>query len=90
MSRLLPFLRPGRSRRRPRPPELLLFAGRSNPDLARWIAAQLGTSLGAIDFETFSNGEMYCRFEQSVRGGDVFLLRSCSPPVNYHLVEFLP
>jgi len=89
MSRLLPFLRPGRSRRRPRSPELLLFAGRSHPGLAARIARQLETPLGAIDFETFSNGETYCRFGQSVRGGDAFLLQSCSPPVNDHLVELL-
>jgi ribose-phosphate pyrophosphokinase len=88
--RALPsFFRARGLRRGPRRAELLLFAGRSNPDLAQRIAARLGTSLGAIDFETFSDGETYCRFGQSIRGADVFLLQSCSQPVNDHLVELL-
>lgn len=68
---------------------LLLFAGSSNPELAARMAARLGTRPGAIELETFANGETYCRFGESVRGADVFLVQSCSPPVNDHLVELL-
>lgn len=68
---------------------LLLFSGNSNPDLARRIADRLGTRLGAVELETFANGERYCRFDESIRGADVFLVQSCSPPVNDHLVELL-
>jgi ribose-phosphate pyrophosphokinase len=84
------LLRAGSRRgRRPRAPELLLFAGRSNPALAARVADRLGVPLGAIELETFSNGEVYCRFGDSIRGADVFLLQSCSPPVNDHLLELL-
>ena len=67
----------------------MLFSGRSNPVLAGAIAARLGIGLGAIELETFANDETYCRFSESVRGADVFLLQSCSPPVNDRLVELL-
>ena len=77
-------LRPGRAR-----PGWLLFAGRSNPTLAERIAEGLGTRCGPLELETFANGETYCRFGESVRGADVVLVQSCSPPVNDHLVELL-
>ena len=53
------------------------------------IADRLAVRLGRVEHETFSNGETYCRFGQSIRGADVFLVQSCSPPVNDHLVELL-
>jgi ribose-phosphate pyrophosphokinase len=68
---------------------LLLVAGSSHPELAERIAATLGTSLGAIELSVFANGESYCRFRESVRGADTFLIQSCSPPVNDRLVELL-
>jgi ribose-phosphate pyrophosphokinase len=67
----------------------LVFAGTSNPELAERIADRLGTRLGPVEHETFANGETYCRFGESIRGADVFLVQSCSPPVNDHLVELL-
>jgi ribose-phosphate pyrophosphokinase len=70
-------------------PEVRLFAGRSNPLLATAIAERLGMQLGAVELETFANGETFCRFAESVRGTDVFLVQSCSPPVNDHLMELL-
>jgi ribose-phosphate pyrophosphokinase len=74
---------------RPAPRSVRLFAGRSNPALASAVASRLGIGLGAVELETFANGETYCRFAESVRGSDVFLLQSCSPPVNDNLVELL-
>jgi ribose-phosphate pyrophosphokinase len=68
---------------------LLLFSGSSNPELAETIAGRLGTRCGAVELETFANGETYCRFGESIRGADVFLVQSCSSPVNDHLVELL-
>lgn len=68
---------------------LLLFSGRANPQLAREIAARLRVEVGGVELETFANGEPYCRFGESIRGGDVFLVQSCSRPVNDHLVELL-
>jgi ribose-phosphate pyrophosphokinase len=67
----------------------LVFAGTSNPELAGRIARRLRTPLGSVEQETFANGETYCRYGESIRGADVFLVQSCSPPVNDHLVELL-
>jgi ribose-phosphate pyrophosphokinase len=68
---------------------LLLFAGRSNPALAQRIASELGCELGGAELETFANGEVYCRYPESIRGADVFIVQTGSPPVNDHLVELL-
>jgi ribose-phosphate pyrophosphokinase len=54
---------------------LMLFSGRSNPDLAQRIAEQLGIELGHVKLKTFANGETYCRFEESVRGADMFIVQ---------------
>jgi ribose-phosphate pyrophosphokinase len=69
--------------------ELMLFSGRSNPALATEIARRLGIELGDVRLETFANGEVYCRYGMSVRGADVFIVQSGSPPVNDHVVELL-
>jgi ribose-phosphate pyrophosphokinase len=79
----------GRLRLPRRRRELRLFTGRSNPELAGLIADRLGVACGAVELETFANGETYCRFGESVRGVDVVLVQSCTPPVNDHLVELL-
>ena len=55
---------------------LALFTGSVNPDLAEKIANELGVSLGNVKLETFSNGEIYARYLESVRGADVFLIQS--------------
>ena len=61
---------------------LMLFSGRANPELAANIAAKLGVELGPVTLKTFSNGEVYCRFEESIRGADVFLIQpTCGNPV---------
>jgi ribose-phosphate pyrophosphokinase len=78
-----------RLRRRRQGRRLLLFSGSSHPELAERLAGRLGTRTGAVELETFANGESYCRLGESVRGADVFLVQSCSPPVNDHLVELL-
>ncbi|MFN8163667.1 MAG: ribose-phosphate pyrophosphokinase [Solirubrobacterales bacterium] len=59
----------------------MVFGGRANPPLAAAIAARLGVELGPIELKTFSNSEVYCRFETSVRGADVFLVQpTCGNP----------
>ncbi|GAA4557230.1 ribose-phosphate pyrophosphokinase [Pseudonocardia xishanensis] len=61
--------------------QLMLFSGRANPVLAGQIAGQLGVDLGPITLKTFSNDEMYCRFDESIRGADVFLVQPmCANP----------
>ncbi len=60
---------------------LMLFSGRANPDLAAKIADKLGVELGPVTLKTFSNGEVYCRFEESIRGADVFIIQpTCANP----------
>src|SRR6516165_6845566 len=54
---------------------LMLVSGRANPELAGRIASKLGVQLGGVDLKTFSNGEVYCRYEESVRGADVFIVQ---------------
>jgi ribose-phosphate pyrophosphokinase len=60
---------------------LMLFSGRANPELAARIAGKLDVDLGGVTLKTFSNGEVYCRYEESIRGADVFLVQStCGNP----------
>ncbi|MBV9423895.1 MAG: ribose-phosphate pyrophosphokinase [Solirubrobacterales bacterium] len=60
---------------------LMLVSGRANPGLAGRIAAKLGVELGAVTLKTFANGEVYCRYEESVRGADVFIVQpTCANP----------
>ena len=49
---------------------LMLFAGRGNEDLSAEIASCLGVALGDIVLTSFANGEIYCRYGESVRGAD--------------------
>src|SRR6202453_3637787 len=55
---------------------LMLFSGRANPALAVDIADKLGVELGPVTLKTFSNGEVYCRYDESIRGADVFIVQS--------------
>ncbi len=55
---------------------LMLFAGNSNPDLAQAVASKLGIELGVANLQQFPNGELHCRYEESIRGADVFILQS--------------
>ena len=57
---------------------LMLFAGRATPELGAKIAAKLGVELGPMTLKTFSNGEVYCRYGESIRGADVFIVQSTS------------
>jgi ribose-phosphate pyrophosphokinase len=60
---------------------LMLFSGRANPELASRIADKLGVDLGPVTLKTFSNGEVYCRYEESIRGADVFIIQpTCANP----------
>ena len=64
---------------------LMLFSGRANPELAAKIADKLGVDLGPVTLKTFSNGEVYCRYEESIRGADVFIVQpTCGNPVDGH------
>lgn len=68
---------------------LVLATGRSHPELARAVAAEIGTDLMEVDSRTFANGEIYARYTGSVRGSDAFILQSYGRPVNEWLMEQL-
>ena len=69
--------------------ELLLFSGRAHPELADRIARELGTGLVPAQARDFANGEIYVRFEQSVRGADCFVVQSHTAPINTWIMEQL-
>jgi ribose-phosphate pyrophosphokinase len=68
---------------------LMVFAGRSHPELAGKMAERLGVELGEIELTTFANGETYCRYCESIRGADVFLIQTGCAPVDQNLMELL-
>jgi len=74
---------------------LMLVAGRAHRELAAKIASKLQVELGDVTLKTFSNGEVYCRFGESVRGADVFIVQpTCGNPdegmsANDALIELL-
>jgi ribose-phosphate pyrophosphokinase len=67
---------------------LAIFAGRSNIALSRAIAESYGTKLGEVTIKSFSDGELYAKYEQSIRGEDVFLIQSTPPPGD-NIIELL-
>src|SRR5207244_8250707 len=68
---------------------LMVFSGRSHPALATAIAERLGLELGEIELETFPNGETYCRYCESIRGADLFLVQTGCEPVDRNVMELM-
>jgi ribose-phosphate pyrophosphokinase len=68
---------------------LMVFAGSSSKALGQRIADRLGIELGDVVLKQFSDGEVYVRFDESIRGADIFLVQSTSTPVNDSLMELL-
>jgi ribose-phosphate pyrophosphokinase len=68
---------------------LMVFSGRSHSDLAMRIADQLGVQLGEVELSTFANGETYCRFDESIRGADIFIVQTGCEPVDRNVMELL-
>jgi ribose-phosphate pyrophosphokinase len=68
---------------------LQLYSGRGYPELAEEIAANLGVTLGEPNIRAFKNGELYCRFDESVRGADVFIIQTHCDPINESIMEQL-
>lgn len=67
-----------------------VFAGSSTRQFAESVASKLGVELGQCRLEQFANGEIYARYEESVRGSDVFIIQSVSGPrLNDMLMETL-
>jgi ribose-phosphate pyrophosphokinase len=69
--------------------ELKVFAGQSNPPLARGICQVLGVEPGAMEFMRFSNENIKVKICENVRGCDVFFIQTSCPPVSEYLMELL-
>ncbi|MEO7006540.1 MAG: ribose-phosphate diphosphokinase [Terrimesophilobacter sp.] len=69
--------------------KLVLVSGRAHPQLALDIAKELGSELVPTDARTFANGEIYARYDESVRGCDAFVIQSHTTPINEWLMEQL-
>ncbi len=68
---------------------LVIVSGRAHPQLAMDIAAELETDVVHTDARTFANGEIYARYDESVRGCDAFVIQSHTDPINEWLMEQL-
>jgi ribose-phosphate pyrophosphokinase len=69
--------------------KVMLFAGRSHPQLAEEVARHVDVALTPQSVYDFANGEIFVRFEESVRGSDAFVLQSHCAPINKWLMEQL-
>jgi len=72
-----------------RQPEMKIFSGSANRELAERICKFIDVPLGKATISSFPDGETYVRIEENVRGRDVFLIQPTSPPTNEHLMELL-
>ena len=68
-------------------PELKVFTGSANRDLAERICKYIGVPLGQATISSFPDGETFVKIEENVRGEDVFVVQSTSPPTNHNLME---
>ena len=69
--------------------KLVIVSGRAHPQLATDVAAALNTHVSGTDLRTFANGEIYARYDDSVRGADVFVVQSHTAPINEWVMETL-
>jgi ribose-phosphate pyrophosphokinase len=69
--------------------KLMLFAGQGNPELSQEIAECLKVPLGDVKLSTFSSGELYARYGESIRGADVFVVQSHCEPINDRIMQQL-
>jgi ribose-phosphate pyrophosphokinase len=69
--------------------KLRIYSGTAHPALAEEIAEHLGAPLGEPNIRRFSNGEIHCRYSESIRGTDVFLIQTHCEPINASIMEQL-
>jgi ribose-phosphate pyrophosphokinase len=72
-----------------RQPEMKVFSGSANRELALRICKYIGVPLGQATISSFPDGETYVRIEENIRGHDVFIIQPTCPPTNQHLMELL-
>ncbi len=66
----------------------LIFSGTSNPELTKKIVNYLGVETGAVDIRRFSDGEIWAKYKENIRGRDVYIVQSTHPPAE-NLMELL-
>jgi len=69
--------------------KLMLLSGRAHPELAEEVSAAVGVKLTPTTTYDFANGEIYTRFDESVRGSDAFVMQSHTAPINQWIMEQL-
>ncbi len=69
--------------------DILVFSGRSHPQLARSICSELGVPLASSEVIKFSNENLMVQIHENVREADVFVVQTSCAPVNEYLVELL-
>lgn len=70
------------------PSELKVFSGRSNRPLSEKICEDAGVPLGKVDIENFSDGEIWAKYSENIRGDDVYIIQPTHPPAD-NLMELL-
>ena len=70
-------------------PEMKVFSGSANRELAQRICEGIGMPLGDATISSFPDGETYVKIEENIRGRDVFIIQPTCPPTNQHLMEML-
>jgi ribose-phosphate pyrophosphokinase len=68
---------------------LMFFSGRAHPDLAAEVAKHLDVEITPQSAYDFANGEIFVRFDESVRGSDAFVIQSHCAPINQWVMEQL-
>jgi ribose-phosphate pyrophosphokinase len=68
---------------------LMLFSGRAHPELAEQVAKHLNATVTPQSAFSFANGEIFVRFEESVRGSDAFVIQAHAAPINDQIMEQL-
>src|SRR2546427_109931 len=70
-------------------PEMKIFSGSANRELAQRICNYIGVPLGQATISAFPDGETYVKIEENIRGRDVFIIQPTCPPTNDHLMELV-
>ncbi len=68
--------------------ELKIFSGRSNKQLAQKIAGYLGIPLGEVSIRNFADGELWVKYEENIRGKDIFVIQSTNSPAE-NIIELI-
>ncbi|WP_200911640.1 ribose-phosphate pyrophosphokinase [Teredinibacter purpureus] len=70
-------------------PDLMVFSGNANPELAEKVVSNLGIPLGDVTVDKFSDGEIMVELNENVRGRDVFVIQPTCNPTNDNIMELI-